>query len=285
MTAVRTFTLTAATMVAFAANSLFCRQALGVGHIDPVAFTAVRLTSGALILAVLVAASDVNGTRAVFRQGNWRSATALLVYAIAFSLAYVTLEAGAGALILFAFVQATMIGVGLWRGHRPGRTEWAGMLIAMAGLAYLLSPGLNAPPALGAALMALAGIAWGAYSLFGRTAQSPTAATAGNFLRAAPLMLVLAVFMWPNLYADIDGLLLAVASGALASGIGYAIWYAALPGLAASTAATVQLTVPAIAAVGGVVFLDESFTLRLVLASILILSGVALSIQGRQRTA
>ena len=283
MIATRTLALTAVTMIAFAANSLLCRQALGPDHIDPVAFTAVRLTSGAVILAILVAARNADGITAVLREGNWRSAAALLIYATAFSLAYITLDAGAGALILFALVQATMIGVGLWRGDRPGGVEWFGMVIAMAGLVYLLSPGLNAPPIGGAALMAVAGIAWGTYSLYGRTAGNPTAATAGNFIRAAPLMLVLAGVMWASLRGDMEGLLLAVASGALASGVGYAIWYAALPGLAPSTAATVQLTVPAIAAVGGVLFLGESATLRLVLAGALILGGVAVAIQGRKR--
>ncbi len=277
----RTLLLTTVTMIAFAANSVLCRQALGGEHIDPVGFTAVRLLAGAVTLVILMCLSPGQQRRSLRRNGNWRSAAALFVYAISFSFAYVTLDAGAGALILFAAVQATMIGVGLWRGERPGLIEWAGMATAMAGLAYLLSPGLSAPPAMGAALMAVSGVAWGAYSLQGRSESRPTAATAGNFVRAAPFMLLVAALLWPNLSGDMEGILLATASGALASGIGYAIWYAALPGLMASTAATVQLTVPAIAAIGGVLFLGEIATLRLLIAGGLILGGVAITIQGR----
>jgi drug/metabolite transporter (DMT)-like permease len=285
MTTTRTLSLTAITMVAFAANSVLCRQALGSEHIDPVGFTAVRLLSGAMMLALLISLKGNGQHRQIPRNGSWRSATALFVYAITFSFAYITLDAGTGALILFAAVQATMIGVGLWRGDRPGVIEWAGMATAMGGLIYLLSPGLSAPPVFGAALMAVSGVAWGAYSLYGRGETNPTAATAGNFIRAAPFMLLIAVVLWPNLQGDTEGLLLAVASGALASGVGYAIWYAALPGLMASTAATVQLTVPAIAAVGGVLFLGETATFRLMVAGALILGGVAIAIQGRNRVA
>ncbi len=265
-------------MIAFAANSVLCRQALGNDHIDPVGFTTVRLLSGAIMLSVLIALKNRAASRTMLQGGSWQSAAALLIYAITFSFAYVSLDAGIGALILFAAVQATMIGVGLWRGDRPGIVEWAGMAVAVGGLAYLLSPGLNAPPLSGAALMALSGIAWGTYSRYGRSVENPMAATAGNFLRAAPVMFILTLILFSNLRSDTEGILLAVASGALASGVGYAIWYAALPGLAASTAATVQLTVPAIAAAGGVLFLGEATSLRLVLAGTLILGGVAITI-------
>ncbi len=269
--------------MAFAANSVLCRQALGDDHIDPIGFTTVRLLSGAIILAFLMHVQANKRQRSYFRDGSWHSAAALFTYAVTFSYAYITLDAGAGALILFALVQATMIGVGLWRGDRPSAIEWAGMAIAMGGLVYLLSPGLSAPPIQGATLMAVSGIAWGIYSLLGRSETNPMAATANNFVRAAPFMVLLAIALWPSLHSDVEGILLAVASGAIASGIGYSIWYAALPGLVASTAATVQLTVPAIAAVGGVLFLGETLTIRLVMAGILILGGVAIAIQGRNR--
>ncbi len=272
-------------MIAFAANSVLCRQALGNDHIDPVGFTTVRLLSGAIMLSVLIALKNRAASRTMLQGGSWQSAAALLIYAITFSFAYVSLDAGIGALILFAAVQATMIGVGLWRGDRPGIVEWAGMAVAVGGLAYLLSPGLNAPPLSGAALMALSGIPWGPSSPpppppppQGPRGENPMAATAGNFRRAAPVMFILTLILFSNLRSDTEGILLAVASGALASGVGYAIWYAALPGLAASTAATVQLTVPAIAAAGGVLFLGEATSLRLVLAGTLILGGVAITI-------
>lgn len=279
----RTLLLTGITLIAFAANSVLCRQALGGEHIDPVGFTTIRLLSGAVMLTILISFKAKPTRQSILQNGSWRSAAALLAYAITFSYAYISLDAGVGALILFAAVQATMIGVGIWRGDRPGLIEWIGMATAMGGLVYLLSPGLNAPPATGAALMAVSGVAWGLYSLYGQGERKPTAATAGNFIRAAPIILLLALALWPELDGDIDGVLLAVASGALASGIGYAIWYAALPGLAPSIAATVQLTVPAIAAVGGILFLDETATLRLLLAGALILGGVAIAIQARRR--
>lgn len=279
----RTLLLTGITLIAFAANSVLTRQALGGGHMDPIGFTAIRLLSGAVMLTLLISLKAKATRQPILRHGSWRSAAALLAYAIAFSFAYISLDAGVGALILFAAVQATMISVGIWRGDRPDLIEWIGMATAMGGLVYLLSPGLNAPPAIGAALMVVSGVAWGLYSLYGQGESAPTAATAGNFIRAAPVMLLLALAFWPELKGDIDGVLLAIASGALASGIGYAIWYAALPGLAPSIAATVQLTVPAIAAAGGIVFLGETATLRVLLAGALILGGVAVAIQARRR--
>lgn len=279
----KTLLLTGITLIAFAANSVLTRQALGGAHIDPVGFTAIRLLSGAVMLTLLMSLKAKSERQPLLRHGSWHSAAALLAYAITFSFAYISLDAGVGALILFAAVQATMIGVGIWRGDRPSLIEWVGMATAAGGLIYLLSPGLDAPPAIGAALMVVSGVAWGLYSLYGQGERAPTAATAGNFIRAAPIMLLLALAFWPELDSDIDGVLLAIASGALASGIGYAIWYAALPGLAPSIAATVQLTVPAIAAVGGIVFLDETATLRILFAGALILGGVAVAIQARRR--
>ena len=285
MTGVRsTLLLTALAMVAFAANSLLCRLALVDPTIDPASFTAIRLVSGAITLALLVALRGSVRNLAV--AGSWRSAAALFGYAIAFSFAYVTLGASTGALILFGAVQITMISVGLLRGERLGALQWAGGLVAIGGLAYLLAPGLHAPSPIGAALMAGAGVAWGLYSLLGRSAHSqsfePTTTTAGNFMRAAPMALLALPFA-PQLDLSWHGVALAIASGAIASGLGYAVWYAALKGLRASEAAIVQLTVPVIAAAGAILLLSEALTLRFVLASAAILGGVALVLSAQRR--
>lgn len=275
--------LTTLAMICFAANSVLCRLALADPVIDPASFTAVRLLSGAAVLAAIVAVRDRSARN--LGAGDWKSAFALFAYAAAFSFAYVTLDASAGALILFGVVQATMIGVGLARGERLSPMQTLGAFMAAGGLAYLLLPGLSAPPLAGAALMALAGAAWGAYSLFGRGAGADsTSVTAGNFVRAAPMGLLL-LPLAPYLELSATGVALAVASGALASGGGYAIWYAALKGLNASEAAIVQLTVPVIAALGGVIFIAETLTLRFVLAAALILGGVAIVLGMRKRSA
>ncbi len=268
--------LTVLALLAFAGNSLLCRAALRDTAIDPASFTLLRIVAGALVLALLV------GLRAPaqLRAGSWTSAAALFVYAIAFSYAYIGLSAGTGALILFGAVQASMLGWALLRGERFGAVQTLGFVLAIAGLIGLLLPGLSAPPLGAALLMLLAGIAWGVYSLRGRGAGGPTAVTAGNFLRAVPLAgaaLAVALLLAPvAVQIDVPGSLYAIASGALTSGLGYAIWYRALPQLRASTAATVQLSVPVITAVAGVVLLSEPLSLRLVLASIAVLGGVAL---------
>ncbi len=259
-------------MVAFAGNSLLCRMALADTDIDAASFTLVRLVSGAVVLVVLVSARQ----GAAKLGGNWWSALALFVYAAGFSFAYLDLAAATGALLLFGAVQVTMIGHGLWTGERLSGKQVIGVVAAIAGLLGLLLPGLEAPPLQGAALMLAAGVAWGVYSLRGRGAGDPTRDTAGNFLRAAPMAILLGVFFIGQLELDAAGVGLAVASGALASGLGYAAWYRALPQLRAATAATVQLSVPVLTAVGGVVFLAEPVTLRLVVASAAILGGVAL---------
>lgn len=281
MSQARLFLLTSLAMIAFAGNSLLCRLALGHTAIDPASFTAVRLAAGAASLWLVVrlrSREAAGGSR-----GNWGSAVALFVYAAAFSFAYVSLPAGAGALLLFGAVQATMIGHGLWAGERPGPMQALGLVTALAGLAALLLPGLGAPPLEGSLLMLAAGAAWGIYSLRGRGGGDATRVTAGNFLRATPLALGLGLVMLPWSSIDAAGFGYAVASGALASGLGYAVWYTALRGLAAPTAATVQLSVPAIAAAGGALFLSEPVTLRLVLCSVTILGGIALVIQGQRR--
>lgn len=268
--------LTGLALLAFAGNSLLCRAALRDTAIDPASFTLLRIVAGALVLALLV------GLRAPaqLRAGSWTSAAALFAYAIAFSYAYIGLSAGTGALILFGAVQASMLGWALLRGERFGAVQTLGFVLAIAGLIGLLLPGLSAPPLGAALLMLLAGVAWGVYSLRGRGAGDPTAITAGNFLRAVPMAapaIALAALLAPaGVQIDVPGSLYAIASGALTSGLGYAIWYRALPQLRASTAATVQLSVPVITALAGVVLLSEPVSLRLVLASVAVLGGVAL---------
>lgn len=268
-------------MLAFAGNSLLCRLALRGTTIDAATFTAARVASGALALLLIVAWRE----RALSRPpaGSWRSAAALFTYAAGFSYAYMELSAATGALLLFGAVQLTMIGVGLWSGERLRLSQTVGFLLAVAGLVGLLLPGLSAPPPGSAALMLAAGVAWGIYSLRGRGGRDPTAATAGNFLRAVPFALVLLPLSPFPLDADPAGLAYALASGALASGVGYAIWYAALPSLAATQAASVQLSVPVLAALGGVIFLGEAITPRLMLGSLAILGGIALVIGARRR--
>jgi drug/metabolite transporter (DMT)-like permease len=261
-------------MIAFAGNSLLCRVALKHTGIDATSFTSIRLITGALMLWLLVQVR--HGTHA--GGGNWMSASALFVYAAGFSFAYVSLPAATGALLLFGAVQTTMIGYGVWTGERLLRLQLVGLLLAFGGLVGLLLPGLSAPPLYGSILMLGAGVAWGVYSLRGKGAGDPTKVTAGNFLRAVPISLALSVVMSRGTSLDYAGFWYAVSSGALASGIGYAIWYTALPTLKATNAATVQLSVPVIAALGGIVFLGEPITLRLALASVAILGGIALVI-------
>ncbi len=281
MSHLRIASLTLVAMLAFAGNSLLCRGALTDSSIDAASFTTLRIVSGALVLWLLV---RVRGRPQALVRGSWGSAMALFAYAGAFSFAYMSLPAATGALLLFGAVQATMIGRGLWQGERFSRRQLAGFAAALAGLVGLLLPGLAAPPLMGALLMIGAGIAWGIYSLRGRGAGDATAISAGNFIRAIPFALVLSALTMPRLSIDATGAVYAVASGALASGLGYAIWYTVLPLLRATQAATVQLSVPVIAAVGGVVLLGEVLTLRLVLASVAILGGIALVVIQRGAT-
>ncbi len=265
--------LTALAMMAFAANSVLCRLALGEGHIDAATFATVRVVSGALALAAIVLYREKGR---VTRDADWRAALALFVYMAFFSFAYLSLGAGTGALILFGAVQLTMFIVALRSGEPFTLVAWVGLLMAMAGLVYLVSPGVTAPEPIGALLMAIAGIAWGVYCLLGRKAADPTRATAWNFLLSVPLVLVTSLVFMQQFHATSFGIALAIASGVVASGIGYVIWYAALRGLAATSAATVQLSVPVIAAIGGVLLLSEDVTLRLLVASIATLGGVAI---------
>ena len=278
MSYARIIALTSLAMIAFAGNSLICRAALNHTRIDAASFTTVRLISGALMLGLIV--SMRRGTPA--GSGNWLSAFALFAYAAGFSFAYVSLPAATGALLLFGAVQVTMIGYGVWTGERLVKRQLVGLMLALAGVVVLLLPGLAAPPLSGSVLMLGAGVAWGVYSLRGKGAGDPTSVTAGNFLRAVPIAAALSVLMLNGTSADTAGFWYAVSSGALASGIGYAIWYTALPALKATHAATVQLSVPVIAALGGIIFLGEPITPRLLLASAAILGGIALVIQKRR---
>ena len=270
----RIIILTLITMIAFAGNTLFCRMALKLTRIDAASFTTIRLVSGAATLWLIVS---------VFRghksgKGSWRSAAALFAYAIAYSYAYVTLPAAIGALLLFGAVQATMIGYGISKGERLHGWQIVGLVLALAGLVGLLLPGLTAPPLTGSILMLGSGVAWGVYSLRGRGAGDATRITAGNFMRAVPLTAAVSLITVNGATLDSAGVGYAVASGALASGVGYSIWYSVLPALRAASASTVQLSVPVITALGGVIFLGEAVTLRLVLASAAILGGIALVI-------
>ncbi|MHB1174731.1 MAG: DMT family transporter [Sulfuriferula sp.] len=275
----RTITLTVLAMIAFAGNSLLCRAALKHTSIDATSFTAIRLISGAAMLWLLVRMRRTTpGGR-----GNWPSAIALLIYAAGFSFAYVSLPAATGALLLFGAVQATMIGHGIWSGERLRGLQLLGLALAFTGIVGLLLPGLSAPPLPGSILMLGAGVAWGIYSLRGKTAGDPVSVTAGNFLRAAPISILLGALMLDRTSWDIAGFWYAVSSGALASGIGYALWYSVLPALKATSAATIQLSVPVIAALGGIAFLGEAVSLRLLLASLAILGGIALVILEKQK--
>lgn len=279
--ATRVTALTAIALACFAGNSLLCRLALAERHIDATSFTVIRIASGALVLALLA----MGRPRLVATRGaRWLSAAALFVYAAPFSYAYLRLGAAIGALILFGCVQVTMLGWGVVRGERPSAFGWAGIVVALAGLGVLTIPGKSAPDPLGAAGMALAGIAWAVYSLRGRRAAGdPIVTTAASFARAVPLGAVLVALVVPTAGAHLTprGVLLAVASGALASGAGYSVWYAALPHLSATRAAVVQLLVPIVAAFGAVALLGEIVSARLVIASASILAGVAATIHDR----
>ncbi len=268
----RVFTLTLLAMIAFASNSLLCRAALKETSIDAASFTFVRIFSGAAALWLILT------TRRTTSQssGNWISALALFAYAAAFSFAYNTLSAGTGALLLFGAVQATMILWGFGKGERLDPIQIAGLVVAVAGLVLLVLPGLSAPPLIGSILMLSAGVAWGVYSLRGKTAGDPIAATSGNFLRAVPFAALVSIVMLRQARLDSLGVVYAFISGAITSGLGYVIWYAALGGLKAASAATVQLSVPVLAATGGILLLGEPITLRYVIASVAVIGGIFL---------
>jgi drug/metabolite transporter (DMT)-like permease len=270
----RVVLLTLFAMIAFAANSLLCRAALKHTGIDAASFTFLRICSGALALYAVAFVQNRNGRIG----GTWPSALSLFGYAAGLSFAYISLPTGTGALLLFGAVQATMILWGWHRGERLRALQLVGLAVAVIGLITLVLPGLAAPPLVPSLLMLIAGVAWGIYSLRGKTAVDAVGATAGNFIRAIPFAAILMVRMFPHARVDSYGIIYAIASGAIASGLGYAIWYTALPALKAASAATVQLSVPVLAATGGILLLGESLTLRFVIASVAVLGGIALVI-------
>lgn len=275
--------LTVITMVAFAANSVLCRMALGDISIDPYSFTAIRLAAGAATL--LLVSGLRRRRRTATTAPSWWGAAFLVLYALPFSLAYVRIDTGTGALLLFGAVQLSMIGLGVQRGERPSALEWLGLAGAALGVVYLVSPGASAPDPVGAVLMIGAGVGWGLYSMAGKGAADPVFVTATNFRRAALVVVPATALVFATRSLSWTGVGYAAASGALASGLGYAIWYAALTHLSATRAALVQLSVPVLAAAGGVLFIAEPVTHRLALASVVILGSIALGVMGRRRPA
>ena len=255
-------------------------MALGRNEIDAASFTAIRLVSGAVTLSILIFISKKEVS--IIKGGNWRSAFFLFAYAICFSFAYLGLTTATGALILFGCVQMTMIGISISKGERPSRLEWLGLVVALAGLVYLVLPGLTSPPLINAALMAAAGVAWGIYTLRGKGSEDPLADTTGNFVRSVPMIALAALPFISQIHLSNRGIILAVLSGSVASGIGYTVWYAALKYHTSTRAAVLQLAVPVIAATGGILFLAETADLRLVIAAALILGGIGLTIAGRK---
>lgn len=274
MSWIKVAAFTSCAMLAFAGNSLLCRLALKTTNIDAATFTSVRLIAAAITLGLLLRLRGQQSRG----YGNWASAFALFVYAAGFSYAYINLTAATGALLLFGSVQLSMIGFGLWRGEKMSILQILGLIGAFGGLIALVLPGLAAPPLLNSVLMIGAGCAWGIYSLRGRGSGDPTMTTAGNFLRTIPMTVLLSAVLYSHAVVDNSGIVFAIASGAVTSGIGYAVWYKVLPFLKAKNAATIQLSVPVIAAAGGIAVLGEPLTLRFIISSIAILSGIALVI-------
>lgn len=272
--------LTTLALLAFAGNSILCRYALKEGAIDAASFSTVRLLAGAIFLFILV--SFKNKPQSYLAQGSWTGAIWLFIYAASFSFAYISLDTGIGALILFGAVQVTMILVSLIQGKHLSRFEWMGLITAFGGLLVLLLPGAGAPSLWGFGLMALSGIAWGLYSLSGRGSSDPLLTTAGNFYRTIPLIIVLTMITFNQAHITTEGLVLAIVTGAITSGLGYAIWYAALKNLQISQASIVQLSVPIIAALGGVVISQETISVQLLLSSLLVLGGLILFMLGKK---
>lgn len=277
----RVVALTTLALVAFAGNSVICRLALADASIDAASFSAVRLVSGAIALLAILYGTN-RGTRSA-SYGSWMSGAMLFLYAVCFSFAYISLDTGIGALILFGMVQATMVVGALWAGDRPAVTEWIGWLLAVAGFVYLVSPGLTAPSPIGSVLMGVAGVGWGIYSLRGRKEPHALAGTTYNFVRSVPMVIVVSAVSLSEIHLSTNGVVLALLSGAVTSGVGYAIWYTALRSISSIQAAMVQLSVPVLAAGGGVLFLAESVSLRLVISGLLILGGILVAIFGKVR--
>lgn len=280
----KTFLLTALALIAFAGNSVLCRLALSDNIIDAASFTSIRLFSGALFLVFLIIITTRKNTKETSnnKKGNWLSAFFLFIYAAAFSYAYISLDTGTGALILFGAVQVTMIVADIIKGKKLVLIEWLGLFIAFIGLFYLLLPSATAPSLTGFLLMAMSGIAWGFYTLAGKGSKTPLLDTSGNFLRTLPFIGLLTVLTFTNTELSNQGIILAIASGTITSGLGYAIWYAALAGLTVTNAAIIQLSVPIIAAIGGIIFANESISFVLIISSFLVLGGVLTVIMGKR---
>lgn len=270
-------------LIAFAANSVFCRLALGNGEIDAASFTTIRLLSGIVVLFLIVQVfgKSANNSKGSTITGSWLAAIMLFIYAVTFSYGYISLDTGTGALILFGAVQVTMLVSHVISGNKPHWSEWAGLALAFVGFIYLIMPSVTTPSLLGFILMSIAGIAWAFYTLLGRGSNNPLRDTAFNFMRTAPLVLLLIVLGFNSAHLTTNGIVLAVLSGTIASGVGYFVWYIALTGLSVTQAGVVQLFVPIIAAIGGVIFNHELITLRLIESSVLVLGGILTVILGR----
>jgi len=275
----KTIMFTGLALIAFAANSVLCRLALGESSIDAASFTVIRLLSGAIILLMIISASSAKTDYS--SKGSWSAGFMLFLYATTFSFAYITLDTGTGALVLFGSVQITMVLLSLISGARLHFTEWLGISIAFAGFVYLILPGVTTPSLMGFVLMTIAGIAWGIYTLMGRGSNSPLMDTGYNFFRTIPLVVILLIVTISNANYSAQGVFLAVLSGGIASGVGYTIWYIALGGLSGMQAAALQLLVPVIAAFGGVIFVSEEVTLRLMVSAALILGGILVLVLGK----
>jgi drug/metabolite transporter (DMT)-like permease len=276
---IKTFILTSMALIAFAANSVLCRLALGSGAIDASSFTVVRLLSGSIVLLVIIGVTRKSSTQSA--KGSWAASFMLFLYAVTFSYAYISLDTGTGALILFASVQITMILLSLISGTRLHFIEWIGVTVAFAGFVYLILPGVTTPSIMGFLLMTIAGIAWGIYTLKGRGSNAPLLDTAYNFFRTTPLVLILVISTISKANYSFEGILLAVISGGITSGIGYTIWYIALGGLSSTQAAVLQLSVPVIAAFGGVIFVAETITFRLAISATFVLGGILMVVIGK----
>jgi len=280
----KTILFTIMALLAFAGNSILCRLAIGDNTIDAASFTSIRLFSGIVVLFVilkLAQAKIVQPKSTVTSKGSWSAAFMLFLYAIAFSYAYLSLDTGTGALILFASVQITMIAVGIYLGNKLRLVEWLGVLVSFSGFIYLVFPELTSPSLLGFVLMTVAGIAWGFYSLAGKKSENPLSDTTYNFMRTIPFVVILMAFTIQNINLSTEGIVLAIISGGITSGIGYTLWYLALGGLSGTQAAVVQLLVPVLAGLGGVVFANEFLSARLVVSSIIILGGILMVILGK----
>lgn len=287
-----TIIFTSLALVAFAGNSVLCRLALADNQIDAASFTAIRLLAGILVLSILVKLANTRQRQVKptsKKVKSWLGAIALFIYALSFSFAYIQLNTGTGALVLFAAVQISMLLYAIYSGERLNKTAVVGFLLAVAGFAYLISPNLTSPSLIGFILMTISGIAWAAYTLLGKGANNPLIDTADNFIKTLPLVGLLTILVYlfaqDSMNISSTGLILAITSGAVTSAIGYAIWYAALKNLTATNAAVLQLLVPVIAAIGGIIFANETLTLEFLLASTMLLGGILLVVTSKQNRA